>query len=252
MAISAEVAAADKLREELDDDSFAAALERWFDHLSAEEETATEETDAVATELDFCRRGFECVARRLDRERESFAREPAGEGELTEADLKAIAEQLDHARMKVFLEPFFERYRSVTARAGGGLREASQAEEIGRELASLASTIGAAESLLGESETYRAFRKNVGDNLERVREAQRALGEADLINSYSERFQRLLETFKGGRRSAADVERLREGMHELEKEVAALRLAAESAQGKKSLDDLSTAIERILEQTADE
>lgn len=246
VTLAAEVAAAEKLAEDLGDETFADALERW---LRSEGQEPATRGEAAGAELDACRRGLEAVEHRLGREREKLAAEEPGE--LLGADLDALAEQLDHARVKVFLEPFLERYRAVMEGVRDGLRDVAQAEEIGRELEEVASTIDAAEPLLGESKTLRDFRTRVGESLEGVREARHALGEADLVNAHGERFQRLIETFKSGDRKADDVEILRAGLRELDGEVRALRRAAESEQGKKALDDLAAAIAQVLEQTGE-
>jgi hypothetical protein len=129
------------------------------------------------------------------------------------------------------------------SQAEEGIETDSQAERVTQELEQLRRNVTALEPLIGDNEDYRKLAEAVDKNLEGLR----SRAEAKLVNELAARFKELMEPIAGPL-SPDQGERLRGEMLKLKKSVSQCRRNVNGADGMKALDDLETAIDRVITQ----
>jgi tetratricopeptide (TPR) repeat protein len=245
VALSCEVEAIEAVKEDVGEEAFAELLGRWLERLNGPPEP---DAEPAIRELDALHRVFGLVERRLDRAREALATtegQEISDEDISADELEELSQRLLKTRAHVFLPPYIGKYNKIMSQAEGGIQTESQAEQIAGQLAQLRRSMAVLEPLIGADEDYR----KLAEAIDKIVEDLESRAEADLVNELAARFKALMAPIEGPL-SAAEGERLRGEMLKLKKSVAECRGKVDGADAMKALDDLKTAIDRVLTQLA--
>jgi tetratricopeptide (TPR) repeat protein len=250
VALSCEVEAIETVKKDLGEEPFAEVLGRWLERPGADaaisSRTTEPDPEPALRELDTVHRVFGLVERRLDRAREALADaegQETGDEEISAGELEELGERLTKTKVHVFLSPFVGRYKEIMSQAEGGIRTDSQAEQITEQLQELRRSVAALEPLIGNDDDYGKLVEAIDKNLDGLQ----SRAETELVNQHVVRFKALMASVKSPL-SPAEGERLRGGMLALKQSVADCRGKVGGDEAIKALDDLSTAIDRVLTQ----